>query len=174
MMCQFTEDEVCNCISIPGEPGGRSPHKRWSFQTLFLRQCISFFLTHLTVPIACQSDTPANRMVDTTDMARFSEQKQNLQRLLFPEYHTLRTLWPCQIKLMCWTSCTNGLLTVCIWVPDSVSGRRCRHISASSVHVVIWQGLTSSWAAPWERGGFKLFYLSRSSHLPSGPLTPAP
>lgn len=39
---------------------------------------------------------------------------------------------------------------------------------------LIWQGLTSSWAAPWERGGFKLFYLSRSSHLPSGPLTPAP
>lgn len=170
-------EKACNCISISGESQGRSSQAlklpNFVFETLLF-----FLLTHLTIPIPCLSNMPPNRMVDMTDMARLSEQKQNLQRLPFCESHTL-SLIPITVAVSCscgWTSCTNGLLTGCIWGANQspLMGGAVAILAPRQCTCLIWQGLTSSWPAPRERGGFKLFYLSRSSHLPSGPLTPAP
>lgn len=113
------------------------------FETLLF-----FLLTQLTVSIPCQSDTPPNRMVDTTDMARFSKQKQKLQRLLFREYHTL-SLIPITVTVSSscgGASCTDGLMTCRIRGSNQTPplGGAVAILAPRQCTCLIWQGLTSS------------------------------
>lgn len=147
-MCVFTEEEACNCILIPGEEGGgHCSHKHWSLLTLncWDAAVLSSHTSHdsnLEPPSVWHAAKQNawhdwHGTISQTEMESAASAFSSVSHTQRGPYHSHRQLLMWLHFLYQWTSgCLHPWLE-----PDSASGRHCRPISVSPVHVSNMAGI---------------------------------